>query len=69
MDTPGEGYDGQGKTGPICCESSFTVEVRLLKSWNEDDSWGYTTVALVASEMGLDEIDDRRLYHPTGPLF
>ena len=35
----GEGYRGYGKTGPLSCESSITVEVTLLRGWYMDNDF------------------------------
>ena len=48
---------GDGKTGPISCESSFTVEVTLVRGCDDNDNWDGTIVALVASDIPLDEIE------------
>ena len=59
---------GDGKTGPISCEEGFTVEVTLVKGRDILDNWNGTLVALVASEMGLQEIKDLRLFSIYGVL-
>ena len=53
-----EGLDGKGKTGPLSCESSFTVEVTLVRGCDKDNDWSATHVALVASDIPLAKIWD-----------
>ena len=53
-----KGYPGVGKTGPLSCESSITVEVTLVKGYDKFDDWGNTYVALVASDIPLAKIRD-----------
>ena len=30
---------GQAKLGPINCRNGFTVEVELVKGWDNDNDW------------------------------